>query len=206
MFALFLYCLPMAMSFFVLCFWGYLLFKKKLTWRKGAVLSIFLSLALGGSWFSLCNGFSTWCGSTCGVIIKRKKTYKAESFANGKILVECNGRQYPSVVAVQLDNDKLRGEGLDSLGQFAIEGQLKSSGEIRFIKKYTSDAIRRGAVQKPIAFYGELSQVNGKTHAKGMYKFDKKVGYEQSIHNPMRWIPVSGTWKGVFNWSEISRS
>lgn len=112
--------------------------------------------------------------------------------------VYAGNKPYPANVMIQQHGNEFSGQGVDGLGNFAIVGSLIPPNKLQFNKQYDTEAKRKGALSSPITFYGEMGRdKKGQIIAQGAYKSHKKVGYEQSIHNPARMVLVGGKWTGV---------
>ncbi|MCA9800532.1 MAG: hypothetical protein KC777_01025, partial [Cyanobacteria bacterium HKST-UBA02] len=110
-------------------------------------------------------------------------------------VVTFSGKQpFQSQMMINQTGAQFAGQGQDGLGMFEIAGILQPPDRIDFKKVYDKDAKRKGAITEPMIYSARLEQQGDSNlfMANGGWKSHKREGFENSIYNPARMVPISG--------------
>lgn len=110
-------------------------------------------------------------------------------------VVTFSGNQpFQSQMIINQTGAQFAGQGQDGLGMFEIAGVLQPPDRIDFKKLYDKEAKRKGAITEPMIYSARL-EAQGDSNlfmASGGWKSQKREGFENSIYNPARMVPISG--------------
>ncbi|MGD9684145.1 MAG: hypothetical protein AB7W16_23525 [Candidatus Obscuribacterales bacterium] len=110
-------------------------------------------------------------------------------------VVTFSGKQpFQSQMVINQTGAQFGGQGQDGLGMFEIAGILQPPDRIDFKKVYDKEAKRKGAITEPMIYSARLEQQGNSNlfMASGGWKSHKREGFENSIYNPARMVPISG--------------
>lgn|GEM_PF-518365 len=110
-------------------------------------------------------------------------------------VVTFSGNQpFQSQMIINQTGAQFAGQGQDGLGMFEIAGILQPPDRIDFKKLYDKEAKRKGAITEPMVYSAKLEQQGDSNlfMASGGWKSHKREGFENSIYNPARMVPISG--------------